>query len=468
MMSHLHRLKVPVIFGDISLPAVMGSIATLGWRVPHPVGGDNLARRSGSGSWTPEMIVHLLDLALTGGKDWRPNGAELLTINMNFSAEYIPFASQTSRVENQIETNLTAASRFLDSWWSNLVLPLKRGHFDVMVYANSAHWTDALLTRAARAAGISKVVMDLPNVRPSLLNVAGSNSFVDVAVAPSRFVADHPSVRPFFRRIEVINPGIDSISLFNPHKYSHREENGKGVTSATTLPSAMWADLTEAKCGDARPSFAVGFIGRLAPEKSPGLFLRAIAALVERKRAASPLSKVEIRAIIIGDGVLRHSMERLAAKLGISAHFLGWVAHNEIPVVLGKLDFVLQTSLSDSETFCIANVEVMAMGCPLISTGVGGTAEYLFGETPAALLIRDATPESVSETLEYALHHYPEMMRMAAQARTVSRRFSVVAQVEAYAKLYKTLVHTRDDGKIKKKKKLRIKRRKGGGKKRNS
>jgi glycosyltransferase involved in cell wall biosynthesis len=42
------------------------------------------------------------------------------------------------------------------------------------------------------------------------------------------------------------------------------------------------------------------------------------------------------------------------------------------------LDILVNPSLRAwSETFCIANVEAMAAGLPVVSFGVGGTGEYL-------------------------------------------------------------------------------------------
>lgn len=69
-------------------------------------------------------------------------------------------------------------------------------------------------------------------------------------------------------------------------------------------------------------TFTIGFMGRLAPEKNPALFLLAAAALVNtythyllNNTKAHPLN-LQFR--ILGDGVLRPSLELLATQLGIA------------------------------------------------------------------------------------------------------------------------------------------------------
>ena len=69
-------------------------------------------------------------------------------------------------------------------------------------------------------------------------------------------------------------------------------------------------------------------------------------------------------------------MERLGIAWGV--RFTGMLAGEELVSVLQELDIVINPSLRAwSETFCIANIEVMAMGIPLVTFGVGGVGEYI-------------------------------------------------------------------------------------------
>ena len=116
---------------------------------------------------------------------------------------------------------------------------------DVHVYANTYDDPDAaaLAELAARyASPSSKRVMELPNLYPP------DTSVVDAFIAPSHFAASHT-------------------------------QTDKPI--ATIYPASIGAPLPRAL--RRKGVFVVAHAGRLAPERSPGLFIR-IAALVRRRR----------------------------------------------------------------------------------------------------------------------------------------------------------------------------------------
>ncbi len=107
-------------------------------------------------------------------------------------------------------------------------------------------------------------------------------------------------------------------------------------------------------------------------EKNPGLFLQAAYEILQ----VHPFA----RFTIVGDGALRQSLEHLADRLQITwaVHFTGWVSGVDLPGLLAGVDIVINPSLRAwSETFCIANIEVMSMGVPLVTFAVGGIGEYI-------------------------------------------------------------------------------------------
>ena len=86
------------------------------------------------------------------------------------------------------------------------------------------------------------------------------------------------------------------------------------------------------------------------------------------------------RFTIVADGALRQSLENLADRLQIAwaVHFTGWVSATTLPSLLAGVDIVINPSLRAwSETFCIANIEAMSMGVPLVTFAVGGIGEYV-------------------------------------------------------------------------------------------
>lgn len=114
--------------------------------------------------------------------------------------------------------------------------------------------------------------------------------------------------------------------------------------------------------------------------KSPGLFLQVAALLHAR------LPQTRFR--VVGEGYLLPALRELAARLRLAAvtEFAQWVPHERLPRALRDVQLVLNPSLwAAAETFCIANIEALALGVPLATFGVGGVGEYF---SDAALCAR--------------------------------------------------------------------------------
>jgi teichuronic acid biosynthesis glycosyltransferase TuaC len=81
---------------------------------------------------------------------------------------------------------------------------------------------------------------------------------------------------------------------------------------------------------------------------------------------------VDVELRIVGDGVLRPSLNRLAAELGISSRvtFLGTLGRDRVVEQMQAADaFVLS---SRHETFGVVLIEALACGLPVIATTCGG------------------------------------------------------------------------------------------------
>jgi glycosyltransferase involved in cell wall biosynthesis len=101
--------------------------------------------------------------------------------------------------------------------------------------------------------------------------------------------------------------------------------------------------------------------------KNVGLFIQAAAVIFKHHPFA--------RFRVIGEGFISAELKSLAVRLAIDhvVDFVGWAVHEELPSVLADLDIVVNPSLRGwAETFCIANMEVMAMEISLVTFAVGG------------------------------------------------------------------------------------------------
>jgi glycosyltransferase involved in cell wall biosynthesis len=180
----------------------------------------------------------------------------------------------------------------------------------------------------------------------------------------------------------------------------------------------------------------VAFLGRLSAEKSPGLFLR-MAALVHKAHPSA-------RFLIIGPGGLRVPLERRARIMGLGSSILSFAGglFEDLPRVLRSVDVLVNPSLRAwSETFCIANVEGLASGVPVVSFGIGGTGEYL-QHGVNSLLVDDATRvQDLADAVLSLLRDPQRREAMATEARrTAVEHFTVDRQIQRYDELYDSLV----------------------------
>jgi len=120
----------------------------------------------------------------------------------------------------------------------------------------------------------------------------------------------------------------------------------------------------------------VGIVGRLAPIKDLGTFLRAAVAV----RKAVPAA----RFAVVGDGEERARLEEERARLGLQdcVFFHGW--RRDMAAVYGDLDAVVNCSRNEGTP--VALIEALAASRPVVATRVGGTPDLL-GEGSRGLLV---------------------------------------------------------------------------------
>lgn len=164
---------------------------------------------------------------------------------------------------------------------------------------------------------------------------------MDVMVAPSHYVKDHPSLNSFRNntQIVVINPGVN-IDIFQPN----------------IVPSSSLNNHNMIRKHVSQGTPVIGFLARFSSEKSPGLFLAACQQILLKW----PFAKF----VIIGAGDLE--LYEYVNKLGLnrSVELKGGIYDTQLLASeVRSMTVVVNPSLRAwSETFCIANIEVMAAG----------------------------------------------------------------------------------------------------------
>lgn len=108
---------------------------------------------------------------------------------------------------------------------------------------------------------------------------------------------------------------------------------------------------------------------------------------------------------LIGDGVDKPEMEKLAGKLGLfddeTVNFHGMLLPKEMVKKLQYADFLIQTS--HYETFSTVVVESLACAVPVISTPVGIFPELYSPEI--GIMIQSADAGTIADSIESAIQH---------------------------------------------------------------
>ena len=273
--------------------------------------------------------------------------------------------------------------------------------------ANHVHLTAVIAARAARAP--VRVVLRVSNhltgshlgdskrPRPVRLKFARRvYGRADAAIAVSQGIADDI---------------IEHTALSREQVYA--------VTNPTYTPeieTAATAPLDHAWLSVGAPPLLLA-AGRLAPAKDFATLLRAFARL----RARRP-----VHLVILGEGGLRHTLEKQLRELGIEADVeLHGFVDNPFAWMSRASLFVLSSAWEGSPGVL---VEAMACGCPVVSTDCpSGPDEILDGGRYGRLVpVGDAAAltEAIAATLDATID------REALRAR--AREFDVDRAIERY------------------------------------
>jgi len=171
----------------------------------------------------------------------------------------------------------------------------------------------------------------------------------------------------------------------------------------------------------------IGFVSRFEdPRKNLRLLFEAMSVLLKQKP--------ELELVLIGD-TLSEGNKRHAKTLGIWPNLVvhEYVARESLPEQLRQLDvFVLP---SHQEGLCIAALEAMSCGVPVVSTRCGGPESYIVSGQNG--LLCDSTPDSMSAAILQLLSNESERLRYANAARhTVFDRFNPNSQSRALVTIF--------------------------------
>lgn len=270
-------------------------------------------------------------------------------------------------VENMSIRNFYGPSMLRSGW--RFVRMLRRERIDIVhahdIYSNifSAIWAklggaSGLITSRRWGTALPNAKLKLGNqlaVRRSSLVLANSNAVADLVVS------EVPRAKSKVRTI---------TNFVDDHAFG-----------APTPPEREQARRCWGAPSDA---IVIGCVARFDPVKDHVGLLRAFASL----RARCP----NVYLVLVGDGEMRPTLERLVQELGLDSavHFAG---EQRMRTNLHR-GFDISVLASISEGFPNTLVEAMAAGNPVVATAVGGSVDAVHdGET--GLLVPPGRPEDL-------------------------------------------------------------------------
>jgi glycosyltransferase involved in cell wall biosynthesis len=185
-----------------------------------------------------------------------------------------------------------------------------------------------------------------------------------------------------------------------------------GVDTNVFAPRPGGAAGFREKLGIAADAPLAAFVGRLAAEKGPEVFIRAAMALLR--------GRPEAHCVLIGEGPMYFPLSAMIEQHGLQQRVTLAGAWQNMPAVFNELDLVVSTS--HSEAMPLAVMEAMASGIPVVATRVGGVPEMVeHGRT--GWLVAPGDFEDVAARSAGILGNPAERQKMAdrARARAVER-----------------------------------------------
>jgi len=194
-------------------------------------------------------------------------------------------------------------------------------------------------------------------------------------------------------------------------------------------------DQVRARLGFRPDELVIGKIGRLFRLKGHEFLIRAAPLVLSRCPRA--------RFLLVGDGILRRSLEQKARRLGVRDRFTfaGLAPPRQIPELISAMDLVVHASLREG----LAQVLVQGLLCekPVVTYALDGAPEVIVDGVTGRLV----PPESVEELAEaivWLIEHPGAARRMAREGRRrVEGEFDIEKTVARTDRLYRRLLGRR-------------------------
>ena len=172
------------------------------------------------------------------------------------------------------------------------------------------------------------------------------------------------------------------------------------------------------------------FLGRLTPDKGWDFTLEALARL-------TPANREKIALIVVGDGPIRDEIANRLNQLNITAHILGRVAPEDVPMLLANSD--LHVTTSTKETRGLTILESFAAGTPVLAPNAGGVVENI-EDSWNGMLFEPDNLQDFEQKLSTLVQNHDLRQEMGRNARSCVGLYSWDETVKNLVEIWTDLI----------------------------
>jgi L-malate glycosyltransferase len=370
--------------------------------------------------------VHLFARNTPFGVWEHPNGVLLHTVTPNLEAEIHPAKLYTDWSANDSEAFLSnilnvIAVEGLDVLHFHYAVPLA---FLAAEVKHRLGWASPLLIGTLHGTDVSIYGRD-PNEGPKLTEALyGIDALTTVSDSHASLATDvlGLSTRP------ILIPNFVDLSRFHPIQTqpSMRKRIKKECIQFPSYKQSTQTSLSS------KPRIA--HVSNFRAVKDPQSMARIFVGIREQ---------MEAELWLIGDGPEMAPVKSILQQSGFDRDVRYWNMQCDVADLLAQTDLLLMTSLSES--FCLAALEAMACGVPVLATDVGGLPEVVVrGET--GFLFPVGNHDLAVRLAVNLLTDRDQHQAMSAAATRHAAYFRDERIVPAYESLYRELLLRKSDG----------------------
>lgn len=214
--------------------------------------------------------------------------------------------------------------------------------------------------------------------------------------------------------------------ISQPHKIKVIH-NGIALTPERHIDKITLDIITQ--YGLKKQDVIIGTVGSLNLQKDTAALIKAM------PRVMTKLPQAKL--VLVGSGPLKHRLQKLAHKLGISDRviFTGAI-RNVAGITQLFTTFVLP---SRSEAFGICILEAMKAGVPVIATRVGGIPEIIT-DNRNGILVEAGDSKTLASSIIRLVNDKKLQQKLIKAGEETVKNFSIGKMVQATVSLYKDLI----------------------------